>query len=112
LSLYRGKRAGKTESSLPQRGGSDAGAHAAEDDHYVHFTLKKNNEKYWILAHKSGAAKLKAGESLPLMDIVESFDIFHGKQGQPNRASKAQLRYVCSLQKFGVGSERVTSEAF
>jgi Shwachman-Bodian-Diamond syndrome (SBDS) protein len=95
LTIHRGKRAGKTESSLPQRGGSDAGAHAAaEDDHYVHFTLKKNNEKYWIFAHKSGAAKLKAGESLPLMDIVESFDIFHGKQGQPNRASKAQLRCV------------------
>jgi hypothetical protein len=46
---------------------------------------------YTLQAHRSAAASFKAGESVLVSDIVENSDVYYGKQGEPNRASKAML---------------------
>jgi ribosome maturation protein Sdo1 len=72
----------------------------------VHY--KGNTEDFIVLAESMDAVKEfkknPSGSTVPLVDIVNSFDVFvtnkHGAQGQLNRASKAQLE-----NEFGTHNE-------
>eukprot|EP00611_Tribonema_gayanum_P026015 TRINITY_DN6083_c0_g1_i2.p1 TRINITY_DN6083_c0_g1~~TRINITY_DN6083_c0_g1_i2.p1 ORF type:complete len:125 (-),score=12.96 TRINITY_DN6083_c0_g1_i2:3060-3380(-) len=95
--FHGGKRAAKADHQGVSRSKSpnDAGADNEAAD-YVHITIKKGGEKFWIMAHKTRAERLKAGEDIMLSDVVENSDVYFGKQGEPNRASRAMLRSVYS----------------
>ena len=46
----------------------------------MHFKFA-GGQKYWVLAHKTGVAKIKKGEEdVRIADVVEETSVFHGKQ--------------------------------
>mmetsp|Transcript_2275 Transcript_2275/g.3236 ORF Transcript_2275/g.3236 Transcript_2275/m.3236 type:complete len:124 (-) Transcript_2275:69-440(-) len=89
--FHGGKRAAQSEGLSKEHHDINRSNDAEVDNGYVGFSLKKDKEKFWVLARKDSAEKFRKGEIIPLMDIVERTEIFYGKRGEPDRASKAML---------------------